>query len=238
MSIIIDFNSLQRKPLLDSIFTRVIGQRMFAISSSFVPNSLILMSVLLLSPTLLFASQPDSNVDFPRLDVISTSSARQIVKERTASAYIFEHENDFDKDGVNEIIVGANCIEGFCLNFIFRKLHNNRVQFLGHANFHHEYYELVWKKDSGLADIIYFRQENVGQGCIGRYHYVEGFGYKLQTETCRLPKAVKESLNSYALPQKPVPVPVKKERDLDVIDFSDIEFDDEPADFFPEEEAP
>lgn len=207
---------------------------MFAISSKLFKKSVTWMSILLLSPTLLCASQADSNVDFPRLDVISTSSARQIVKERTASAYIFEHENDFDKDGSNEIIVGANCVEGFCLNFIFRKLHNDRVQFLGHANFHHEYYELVWKKDSGMADIIYFRQENVGQGCIGRYHYAQGIGYKRQTETCRLPKAVKESLNSYAQPKKTLAAPVKKEKDLDVIDFSDIQFDDEPADFFPE----
>lgn len=209
---------------------------MFAISLGLVTNNVILLS-LLLSPTFVFASQPDVKVDFPRLGVISTSSARQIVKERTASAYIYEHENDFDRDGTNEIVVGANCIEGFCLNFIFRKLHNNRVQFLGHANFHHEYYELVWKKKPGMADIIYFRQENIGQGCIGRYHYVDELGYKRQTETCRLPKAVKENVNSYALPKKAIPAPVKKERDLDVIDFSDIHFDDEPEDFFPEQQT-
>ena len=190
---------------------------------------------LMMLPGYLLASEAQADIKFPRIASISTSSPRQIVKEATASPYLFQLENDLDRDGQNEIVVGANCEEGFCVNFIFRQLHNNRVQYLGHASFNHQRYELVWGENTQtLADIVYFKQENVGQGCLGRYHYVEGMGYRKTVEVCRLPKQVMEALSSYTTVTPPVPPPPVGGRNLDAIDLSDIEFNDDPADLYPD----
>ncbi len=164
------------------------------------------------------------------LGEISTSTPRQIVKQVTQSNYLHEAFNDFDLDGQQEHIIGANCVEGFCENYIFRSLSNKRVQFIGKASFHHKVYELVWPPQSSaseskhsMADIIFFRQQNVGQGCLGRYQFIPKNGYTLVSETCRLPKEVLEVLSSYKEPEKPVVERRSILANPDVIDLSDIE---------------
>jgi len=85
------------------------------------------------------------------IDSIYTISPKQVIKEVTASNYIYLAKNDFDRDGTQETIVGANCIEGFCENYIFKHLNNKRYQYLGTANFEQDRYELVWKDKVGLV---------------------------------------------------------------------------------------
>lgn len=174
---------------------------------------------------------------FPQINSVSTVLPRQTVKEITASPYIFVNENDFNRDGIKEQVVGANCVEGFCINFIFRNLKNKRYQYLGYAVFHHNYYELVWREENNMPDILYFEQTNVGQGCLGRYQYEKKQGYNRVAEVCRLPKEVMSVVSSYAKAQKeelPIGPERRSEKNLDYIDMSDINFDDSPDDFFPE----
>jgi hypothetical protein len=175
-----------------------------------------------------------ASVKVPRVNSVSIVTPKQIVKELTVSHYIFIVTNDFDRDGEEEIIVGANCKEGFCDNYIFKVLTNNRYQYLGFAQFHHETYELIWPRDKVMPDILFFKQENVGQGCIGRLKYKDDGFYKLDKKVCRLPKITSELLGSYAKPKKEMPALEIKRDDPDVIDFSDLEFDDSPEDFFPD----
>jgi hypothetical protein len=170
------------------------------------------------------------------IDGIYTTPPKQLIKEFTASYYIFLANNDFDRDGVMETIVGANCVEEFCENYIFKHLTNDRYQYLGKASFPHESYELVWKNKEAFIypDIIFFKSENVGQGCLGRYHYTAKVGYQLNNEICRLPIAVGKLVNTNA---KEIDVnkkiePKVKIKDPDFIDFSNIKYDDKPEDFF------
>ena len=112
-------------------------------------------------------TQSGEKLLIPKIGTIYTSTPRQVVKEITASAYLFESQNDFNRDNKDEMIVGANCVEEFCLNFIFETLHNRRVKFVGTAHFHREFYELVWGKNQKWADVIFFKQENVGPRLCG-----------------------------------------------------------------------
>ncbi len=177
--------------------------------------------------------------DLPKLNSVSTTLPKQMIKEITLSPYIFMSQNDFNRDGTMEHIVGANCIEGFCVNFIFKVLKNHRYQYLGYAAFHQKHYELVWEKANIMPAIVYFEQTNVGQGCMGRYEYERNVGYKRVVEVCRLPKEVMDVVSTHAniqyeAEQPDVEVNNKSNKDLDFIDMSDIKYDDNPEDFFPE----
>jgi len=171
----------------------------------------------------------------PRLGTVYTTIPEQLVKENTASHYIFITNNDIDGDGIQDIIIGANCIEKFCENFMFKTLNNNRYRYLGKASFDQENYELIYRGRDQFVDILFFKQENVGQGCLGRYKYDERAGYQQQTITCRLPRQVSDMLSSYRPAPKPDPVVVPKRANPDDIDFSNIKFDDADLDaFYPE----
>lgn len=172
------------------------------------------------------------------IDGIYTIPPKQVVKEVTASHYIFLSENDFDRDGVKESIISANCTERFCENYIFKHLNNKRYQYLGMAKFQADAYELVWKDKVAVIypDILFFELQNVGQGCLGRYHYVQSKGYELNKQVCRLPRMVADLLSTYAKEERPVIEPSVKIKDPDFIDFSNIKYDDKPEDFFPDEE--
>jgi hypothetical protein len=203
---------------------------------SFLLTSLVL---LLSGVSLVYAGQQDASFakkSLPQIGSISTITPSQFVKELTASPYISEFENDFNRDGKNEIIVASNCKQGFCVNFVFNRLRNGRYEYMGFARFHREYYELVWRKPKSFADIVFFRQQNIGQGCIGRYNYIEGEGYQLGTEVCRLPKKIKETVSSYKQKKEKPEVPKIEVLNPDVIDLSDIKYDDNPEDFFPEDD--
>lgn len=168
---------------------------------------------------------------------IYTIPPKQVIKEVTASNYLFLSENDFDRDGRKETIVGANCVESFCDNYVFRHLNNKRYQYLGMASFQQDNYELVWKEKAGTIypDILFFKLENIGQGCLGRYHYVKSSGYQLDKEVCRLPRIVSDLLSTYGKEKKVITEPNIKTQDPDFIDFSNLKYDDKPEDFFPEE---
>ncbi len=170
-----------------------------------------------------------------KLDSVSTSPPRQQVKEVTASPYIFEFQNDFDRDGELETVVGARCVKGWCENYIFKHLNNKRYRFLGMAHFNQKSYELVWEAGASMPDIIYFKRENVGQGCLGRLKYGETlYAYEQEQEVCRLPLSVRDSLNSYRPVAKVKPKPKFRSSDPDYIDFSDIKFNDRESDLYPE----
>lgn len=172
------------------------------------------------------------------IDGIYTIPPKQVIKEVTASHYIFLSENDFDRDGVKESIISAHCVERFCENYIFKHLNNKRYQYLGVAKFQEDMYELIWKEKNAVPypDILFFELQNVGQGCLGRYQYVESKGYELNKQVCRLPRMVADLLNTYAKDEKSVITPSVKIKDPDFIDFSNIKYDDKPEDFFPDEE--
>ena len=67
---------------------------------------------------------------------------------------------------------------------------------------------------------------------MGRYTYQSTTGYEKEFEICRLPKEVMKALNTYEQKEKVIKSDAK-ERDMDYIDFSDIQFEDNPEDFFP-----
>ena len=163
----------------------------------------------------------------PDIGRVYTVPPAQVVKENTGSYYIFTSRNDIDGDGVAEHIVGANCREGFCENFIFKELNNQRYRYLGKAWFDQQNYELIRKDKDMYADILFFEQENVGQGCLGRYNFESGKGFVEVSKTCRLPRQVSDLLSSYRAAPAPDPfaVPVRP-KNLDEIDFSGIKLDD------------
>ena len=173
----------------------------------------------------------------PPIGNIYTVLPEQLVKQNTASNYIYNTMNDIDGDGIDDIIIGANCVESFCENFMFKILSNQRYRYLGKASFDQQNYELIYKGRDQFVDILFFRQENVGQGCLGRYRYDAVKGYQQSTITCRLPKQVSDLLSSYRPVPKPEPVIVPKRANPDEIDFSDIKFDDADLEaFYPENE--
>ncbi len=186
----------------------------------------------------LLLSSPLNAKDFsPPLGNIYTELPAQLVKENTASHYIFTTANDIDGDGVADVIIGANCSDKFCENFMFKVLNNKRYQYLGKAAFNQENYELIYTDKNNFADILFFKQENVGQGCLGRYKYDATNGYQQKTLTCRLPRQVSDLLSSYRPIPKPEPVIVPKRPNPDEIDFSNIKFDDIDLDaFYPKAE--
>lgn len=196
------------------------------------------IALLLLSVSLMFlsgvvsAQKNQTKVKAPNLESISTIPPRQMIKELTASPYLFVKNNDFDRDGIKEIIIGARCIEEFCHNYIFKILNNKRYQYLGMAQFNQEVYELIWKEGSTLPDILFFKQENVGQGCLGRYKYQTKEGYILEYNLCQLPKRLAKILNSNKAPE--IFKEPRENKGPDFIDFSNIKFEDNPEDLFPE----
>lgn len=183
--------------------------------------------VLILGFCLFAAPLNLSAVEFkPRVGSVSVTPPAQLVKQKTASNYLMQSRKDVDVDGVTDIIVGANCIEGFCENYIFKILKNNRYRFIGQAKFNQQNFELVNDGKKAVSDILFFEGQNSGQGCLGRYVYVEKQGYQLGNKTCRLPKSVSDLLLSYRPEALVEEALIPKRPDPDFIDFSDLEATD------------
>ena len=197
-------------------------------------KTLFLKANIFLISCLFLISSLQAEVLAPTLNSISTVSPKQTIKALTASTYLLQINNDFDRDGIQEIIIGANCREEFCDNYIFKLLKNKRFQYIGFAQFHHNAYELVWRDKETLPDILFFKQENVGQGCFGRLKHGQDGVYRVDKEVCRLPKSTGELLGAwYSQNKQKNPIKIKK-HDPDYIDFSDVTFDDSPEDLYPE----